>query len=97
MRLRPPVQPLLRPLILVFLNPNTSRLLHQLEIYLGVRLFDRDKNRLSMTREGLKLGPEIRPLRTSSQLEDNGAGIGGGAFDGNPAENSVFLPVFPQR
>ncbi len=31
---------------------NTSRLLHQLEIYLGVRLFDRDKNRLSMTREG---------------------------------------------
>ncbi|MQB19054.1 LysR family transcriptional regulator [Agrobacterium tumefaciens] len=41
---------------------NTSRLLHQLEVYLGVRLFDRDKNRLSMTREGLKLGPEIRAI-----------------------------------
>jgi len=41
---------------------NASRLLHQLELYLGVRLFERDKNRLSMTREGLQLGPEIRAI-----------------------------------
>jgi DNA-binding transcriptional LysR family regulator len=41
---------------------NASRLLHQLEKYLGVRLFDRDKNRLSPTREGLQLGPEIRSI-----------------------------------
>ncbi|EHS51206.1 transcriptional regulator, LysR family [Rhizobium sp. PDO1-076] len=41
---------------------NASRLLHQLELYLGVRLFDRDKNRLSATREGLQLGPEIRAI-----------------------------------
>lgn len=41
---------------------NASRLLHQLELYLGVRLFERDKNRLSMTREGLALGPEIRAI-----------------------------------
>ncbi|RYC28423.1 LysR family transcriptional regulator [Ciceribacter ferrooxidans] len=41
---------------------NASRLLHQLEVYLGVRLFERDKNRLSMTREGLQLGPEIRAI-----------------------------------
>ncbi|MFF2323319.1 LysR family transcriptional regulator [Agrobacterium sp. NPDC058088] len=41
---------------------NTSRLLNQLEVHLGVRLFDRDKNRLSMTREGLKLGPQIRAI-----------------------------------
>ncbi len=39
---------------------NASRLLQQLEAYLGVRLFERDKNRLSPTREGLQLGPEIR-------------------------------------
>lgn len=41
---------------------NASRLLHQLELYLGVRLFERDKNRLSPTREGLHLGPEIRAI-----------------------------------
>lgn len=41
---------------------NTSRLLHQLEIFLGVSLFDRDKNRLSMTREGMQLGPQIRAI-----------------------------------
>lgn len=41
---------------------NASRLLQQLEDYLGVRLFDRDKNRLSPTREGLQLGPEIRAI-----------------------------------
>lgn len=41
---------------------NASRLLHQLELYLGVRLFERDKNRLSPTREGLQLGPEIRAI-----------------------------------
>ncbi|MDO1583590.1 LysR family transcriptional regulator [Rhizobium oryzicola] len=41
---------------------NASRLLQQLEDYLGVRLFDRDKNRLSPTREGLQLGPQIRGI-----------------------------------
>lgn len=41
---------------------NASRLLHQLELYLGVRLFERDKNRLAPTREGLQLGPEIRAI-----------------------------------
>ncbi|OBZ94989.1 transcriptional regulator [Pararhizobium polonicum] len=41
---------------------NASRLLHQLELYLGVRLFERDKNRLSPTREGVQLGPEIRAI-----------------------------------
>lgn len=41
---------------------NASRMLHQLENYLGVRLFDREKNRLSPTREGLQLGPEIRSI-----------------------------------
>jgi DNA-binding transcriptional LysR family regulator len=41
---------------------NASRLLHQLELYLGVRLFERDKNRLSPTREGVQLGPEIRTI-----------------------------------
>ncbi|MBB4010120.1 LysR family transcriptional regulator [Allorhizobium taibaishanense] len=41
---------------------NTSRLLLQLEVYLGVRLFDRDKNRLAMTREGMQLGPQIRAI-----------------------------------
>lgn len=41
---------------------NVSRLLNQLELYLGVRLFERDKNRLSVTREGLVLGPEIRAI-----------------------------------
>jgi DNA-binding transcriptional LysR family regulator len=37
-------------------------LLQQLEDYLGVRLFDREKNRLQPTREGLQLGPEIRAI-----------------------------------
>jgi DNA-binding transcriptional LysR family regulator len=41
---------------------NASRLLQQLEDYLGVRLFERDKNRLAATREGLQLGPEIRAI-----------------------------------
>ncbi|MGY5802131.1 LysR family transcriptional regulator [Rhizobium sp. LEGMi12c] len=41
---------------------NASRLLQQLEDYLGVRLFDREKNRLQPTREGLQLGPEIRVI-----------------------------------
>ncbi len=41
---------------------NASRLLQQLEDYLGVRLFERDKNRLAPTREGLQLGPEIRAI-----------------------------------
>lgn len=41
---------------------NVSRLLQQLELYLGVRLFDRDKNRLSPTREGLQIGPQIRAI-----------------------------------
>ncbi|MGO6968280.1 LysR family transcriptional regulator [Rhizobium leguminosarum] len=41
---------------------NASRLLQQLEDYLGVRLFDREKNRLQPTREGLQLGPEIRAI-----------------------------------
>jgi len=41
---------------------NASRLLQQLENYLGVRLFKRSKNRLSPTREGLQLGPEIRAI-----------------------------------
>lgn len=41
---------------------NASRILQQLEDYLGVRLFERDKNRLSPTREGLHLGPEIRAI-----------------------------------
>uniref|UniRef100_UPI00310139D8 LysR family transcriptional regulator n=1 Tax=Neorhizobium sp. EC2-8 TaxID=3129230 RepID=UPI00310139D8 len=41
---------------------NASRLLQQLEDYLGVRLFEREKNRLQPTREGLQLGPEIRAI-----------------------------------
>lgn len=41
---------------------NASRLLKQLEDYLGVRLFERDKNRLAPTREGVHLGPEIRTI-----------------------------------
>jgi DNA-binding transcriptional LysR family regulator len=41
---------------------NASRMLQQLEDYLGVTLFDRDKNRLTPTREGLQLGPEIRSI-----------------------------------
>lgn len=41
---------------------NVSRLLQQLELYLGVRLFERDKNRLSPTREGVQIGPEIRAI-----------------------------------
>lgn len=41
---------------------NASRLLQQLETYLGVRLFDRDKNRLSPTPEGLRLRPDIRAI-----------------------------------
>jgi DNA-binding transcriptional LysR family regulator len=41
---------------------NASRLLQQLEDYLRVRLFERDKNRLSPTREGLQLGPDIRAI-----------------------------------
>ncbi|WP_313139235.1 LysR family transcriptional regulator [Rhizobium croatiense] len=41
---------------------NASRLLQQLEDYLGVRLFERDKNRLSPTREGRQLGPDIRAI-----------------------------------
>jgi DNA-binding transcriptional LysR family regulator len=41
---------------------NVSRLLQQLELYLGVRLFERDKNRLSPTREGLQIGSQIRAI-----------------------------------
>lgn len=41
---------------------NVSRMLQQLEDYLGVQLFYRDKNRLSPTREGTHLGPEIRAI-----------------------------------
>jgi DNA-binding transcriptional LysR family regulator len=41
---------------------NVSRLLQQLELYLGVKLFERDKNRLSPTREGLQIGPQIRAI-----------------------------------
>ncbi|MBX5000408.1 LysR family transcriptional regulator [Rhizobium lentis] len=41
---------------------NTSRLLQQLEDYLGFRLFEHDKNRLSPTREGRRLGPDIRAI-----------------------------------
>ncbi len=41
---------------------NSSRMLQQLEEYLGVELFYRDKNRLSPTREGTHLGPEIRAI-----------------------------------
>ena len=61
---------------------NASRLLHQLELYLGVRLFERDKNRLSMTREGLQLGPEIRAisdrltaLKVTAQELENGRSL----------------------
>lgn len=61
---------------------NASRLLHQLELYLGVRLFERDKNRLSMTREGLALGPEIRAisdrltaLKVTAQELENGRSV----------------------
>ncbi len=61
---------------------NASRLLHQLELYLGVRLFEREKNRLSMTREGLALGPEIRSisdrltaLKVTAQELENGRSI----------------------
>lgn len=39
-----------------------SRLFHQLELYLGIDLFERDKDRLSITREGLALRPEIRAI-----------------------------------
>ncbi|OAM76949.1 LysR substrate-binding domain-containing protein [Devosia elaeis] len=41
---------------------NASRMLQQLEEYLGVELFYRDKNRLSPTKEGTHLGPEIRAI-----------------------------------
>ncbi|MFX8762473.1 LysR family transcriptional regulator, partial [Acinetobacter baumannii] len=46
---------------------SVSRMLAQLETYLGIRLFERDKNRLVPTREGLHLGPRIRAI--ADQLE----------------------------
>jgi DNA-binding transcriptional LysR family regulator len=46
---------------------SVSRMLAQLEAYLGMQLFDRAKNRLVPTREGLFLGPRIRAI--SSQFD----------------------------
>lgn len=41
---------------------SVSRMLAQLEAYFDVALFERDKNRLVPTREGLQLGPRIRAI-----------------------------------